>query len=67
MSAGYDARGSLPTHPVVHALGGSSEGRMAKLLCLCGHPHPVSDFLDTNLFEGCLIHVHEILAVDVVF
>lgn len=57
----------LYTYPVDITLGGPSIRAIPHLLCLRTYSDSIANLLDAHVSECRLVHVHEVLPVDVVF
>jgi hypothetical protein len=54
------------TYPVYDFLARPLVYIISENLCLRTDPHAVSNLLDTHFLQHLLVHVHEVLAVDVI-
>jgi len=61
-----DSNYTRRTYPVVDALGLPLVLLIPEELGLASDAYTIPNLLNTHIFEMCLVHFHEILAIDVV-
>lgn len=66
VSSGFFITKAMSSYPIRCPPRGLLVLFITQLLSLGANPHAVADFLDAHVLEVGLVHLHEVLAVDVV-